>query len=914
MRRLATTSLILLLACLGTWFCACERATPDLVAALPGVAPDVAGLLAEPQLPAFAALIETASTDRLLALRQPLVDAVLAPVDTSLAVDGLAGALAAIDQMLAVDRRLPAYRQETAFLAGLPVGEARRILAARRDAGAVFADAGLSVPTRIARIEEVLQYLEAAGDRHGTLGLYYHLAVLEHRRHDMPASDALQRRVYNRARALGRLPEACRAWGQLVMARLASGLSAADRDTLTMLTGEARRARLAAMSSYLICLHGYDEALRGRGASARSAYEDGIAISRELGEPAAALTTLVILLRMYAMLDCWDQVATLLEQAHGLLDEATAGREPSPAEHLTRTQLANLGARRLAALGRPEAAHTLFATTYATARLLPFAEVGFVAQQWVEAQMDAGRADLVADALTAIEPDLAVGDLPTLAARLPFWRAWLAWQHGRFDEAMASLDTFLATSSAEAWPLPSSLGDRAGALRARLQWRRDPAAATATLDHGWRLQQARLLRIDHTSETLLSLNRSPHLRWAAQDLLGQDPELGYGVELLWRDAMLRRSVVLEESGALVAGARARAVAARRRLADLRAVHCLYTLRPDAVLRWTATATAVTCDTLRIGPLELRERVAAALASLAEDPGDVDAPVPARLADALHTLARSLLPRSCLTADERPRRLLVTADGFLGQLPFAALNVGQPGAYEPLLAAVEVASVRHGSPAPHGRRGGEVLVVADPALDAATQRRFGLGAGLDGARREVADLGAALPSLTVLQGADATAARVRDRWQDAAVLYFVGHAITDPMVPFFAWLPLSPDDDATTLPGLGIRDVLAQRFDRCDAVFLSACATGAPFVDGPATAPSLGDAFLDAGAAAAVQTLWQVRDQQNPVRPERMLITWHRGQDDVTTAVADELRRAMHGPRGVRHPFSWAAWTVNVGAW
>ncbi|MBE0566626.1 MAG: CHAT domain-containing protein, partial [Krumholzibacteria bacterium] len=179
--------------------------------------------------------------------------------------------------------------------------------------------------------------------------------------------------------------------------------------------------------------------------------------------------------------------------------------------------------------------------------------------------------------------------------------------------------------------------------------------------------------------------------------------------------------------------------------------------------------------------------------------------------------------------------------------------------------------------------------------------------------ELAAISGRLPAARVLTGPRATGPAMTSAWDDAQVIYFIGHAVRDAEVPFSAWLPLAAAASGDPYPGLDLQDVLAARLDRCRLVVLSGCATGAPYVDGLTTTPSLGDAFLDAGADAVIQTFWRVRDEGSVVEPQRILAAWQEDGQDLTAAVSAERRRAMQGPHGIRHPFDWAAWTV-MSAW
>ena len=95
------------------------------------------------------------------------------------------------------------------------------------------------------------------------------------------------------------------------------------------------------------------------------------------------------------------------------------------------------------------------------------------------------------------------------------------------------------------------------------------------------------------------------------------------------------------------------------------------------------------------------------------------------------------------------------------------------------------------------------------------------------------------------------------------------------------------------------------------VVLSGCSSGAPYLTARRAAACLGDAFLDAGAGAVVQTFWDVGDVQ-----ARELMTAFVGalsQNPSKIRTLNNVRRAaLMGPRGVRHPFSWAAFSIQLG--
>ena len=908
-RHFATLMVCLVLSALLAM--GCGPSESDLPLDLPGVDATVIASICDPAGPEFAAFLTSASTDQLIALRIPLLVAGHGRRgDSTDESQRLEAILAGVDQALTQDRGLPTYLQESRYLESLPDSLARRVIEHRQEMTEVFAAPEVAISDKVDRIRSLGDELDAAGDEFGALDTWTMLAALEHRRGDFEMAMAHRRSGIHHARRLGRLADVCQHTGQFLMGRMENGWSDAERDTLLQLAELAQRARLARMSSHLIMLQGYDAFNRGHYFTARTTFEDAIEVCRRFGEPAASLPTMVTLLRMYATLECWDQVAILLSRTNGLFDELVGDQEMSARQRLSRVQLDILEASRLAALGRTDQAQQIFRRTFATACELPFEEASYVGWQWFEAMLDQDRPDLAAAALDVVEPYAIANEREYLIRRSWFWRGWLLWRAGDLAGAEAHLAEF-GRLLADGSPGGQDVKYQYLALQARILQTRNAEAAGAILLEGWQGLQSRLARQEPGAEAYLDLNRNPHLRRAAHEFAAGDAELGYGVELLWRDAMLLQATSLDEVEDLFAAARAKAVTARQRLARAGSVHCVYRVDSEVVTRWTADSRGVELTTLPVPTDTLRARVRALLAQLATDPLDLDAPTPPALQQDLADLARVLLPSRFQHTSALPRTMFVSGDGFLAQLPFAPLHVGDSHRYEPLILSTDVVWLRHG-PAWVTARGTEtVLAVGNPALNSATRRRFSLAGGLQGAKEELRRLADALPTVDLIEGDDATREQVLAAWDRADVFYFVGHAVADPQVPFAAWLPLASLRAQVTYPGIGTADILAQRFRRCRVVLLSGCATGLPHVDGMTIAPSLGDAFLDAGVQAAVQTFWPVRDSQLLIRPERALVAWREGRADIAAAMAAEQRRALRGPNGIRHPFSWAAWTVKV---
>jgi CHAT domain-containing protein len=215
-------------------------------------------------------------------------------------------------------------------------------------------------------------------------------------------------------------------------------------------------------------------------------------------------------------------------------------------------------------------------------------------------------------------------------------------------------------------------------------------------------------------------------------------------------------------------------------------------------------------------------------------------------------------------------------------------------------------------------------VADPALSAPVRRRFAIATRLDQAVAEARLAATLWPDARLLTGAEAEKSAVLEAWRQAPCILIAAHLVRAPDPPFLGFIPLaanrhgtverleepytgSPADlDDSLDPG----DVRALDLSGCDLVVLSACASGAPDLSAKRVAPSFGDAFLDAGARATLQTLWPVADDQARAFVTGFLRASAGGLDPVR-ALGETRRAALADAEGRRHPSVWAAWSVGI---
>jgi CHAT domain-containing protein len=168
---------------------------------------------------------------------------------------------------------------------------------------------------------------------------------------------------------------------------------------------------------------------------------------------------------------------------------------------------------------------------------------------------------------------------------------------------------------------------------------------------------------------------------------------------------------------------------------------------------------------------------------------------------------------------------------------------------------------------------------------------------------------------VLEGKSATKPRLLSLWEDASYLYMATHTFRNPQIPYLMLIPLAPTRDSVAPDAayLDVTDIRAADFSKCSIVVLSGCSSGAPYVEAGTAGPGLGDVFLDAGAAAVVQSFWDVRDDDAKELMTSFIRLWNDPESSVIHSLCEARRKTMQSPAGVRHPFRWAAYAVKIGS-
>lgn len=266
-------------------------------------------------------------------------------------------------------------------------------------------------------------------------------------------------------------------------------------------------------------------------------------------------------------------------------------------------------------------------------------------------------------------------------------------------------------------------------------------------------------------------------------------------------------------------------------------------------------------------------------------------LPALQARALARLQRlhALLWQPLAPALQGAQRVIVVPHAQLGAIPFAALHSDRGSLVEQLQIAY----------APSARLA--LRGLAAPVRPANRVLALATSGGLHHARREAVAVVAAWPQGRLLDGEQATVDSLRAHAGGADVLHLACHAQFRADSPSFSALHLH--DGALTAEAIGALPLAGA------TVVLSACETGLHDWGGGDEMFGLTRAFMSAGAARVVASLWAVDDAMTA----DLMVDFHahlrRGE-----APAQALRLAQLAARERQaHPACWAAF-VLVGGW
>ncbi len=593
-------------------------------------------------------------------------------------------------------------------------------------------------------------------------------------------------------------------------------------------------------------------------------------------------------------------------------------------------------ARYLMAQGRTKESEKLYKRVQDYLQALPLrADYVRCLFLWAQGLTNNGRFE---EALPLIREGLSEAE----TAFLPGWSAQLSLLHARVSIATGDLET--AKRALEDFEDIYSELTRERQYHFRLQWVQkqsllaqlyraegNAAAATTALENGLGRLKTALRSLDAGVQGYLWVGKCKELRELLTDFTANDPALGYGAQLYWLH--LYRTLGYEEPGgrngaksaaeendprpgerSVMVHLSETADTAIARITNQNLIHLVYYVRNDEIWRWTATSEGVRRDVLSLPAQDFRRSISKAWATLSSDPGSADALIPQKLIAQLHDLAVDLLPKDLLNGSRTSSQaVLITTGGILERFPFEVLNCGSKQEYTPLLALSDIAYLRcmDGNDGRGVKHDG--IVLANSRLSQEVRQRYPMLGELSEINAEGETVAALHPGSKLFLGEEATKSNITSNWDQAGFIYFATHVLSDPEVPYLKLIPLSVTEEPASPEDhyLDIADIRSAGLNGCRIVVLSGCSSGAPYLTEWSEAPSLADAFLDAGVGAVVQTFWKIKDADARRLMSRNAESWDDPPLAIMHALCDVRRSMMESQVGIRHPFSWAAYSIKM---
>lgn len=794
-----------------------------------------------------------------------------------------------------------------------PIHERLEVVRLMSDIRAMVRDENSPVETREQVVRDLLErarpYADTLdlGDLYGT---YANLLPRLNRQADMPY---YLRAGIQASLAGGFVTSACQLLGTLGVVYESAGDESAMRECWDQALELARNANNW-QEARILSFYAAHYRSRGQFAVARDLVLQAQDRAGELRAREVELRFLYESLRLFGSLGCWEVVGNSLQRAEVLQRRGRDMWAPLESETWT-ARLQQIRARYLAAVEScapaESLAHDLVRRTERWQPTPPRQEIRLNAARVL---LSCGRAREAQHVLERGTDECLSHSMPELLEEYSLEAAHAYFALGDVEQCRHALDAFRAHATAAPSEEVVRNWIRHDALDVRVALRTaGRAAAVERLGIALERLAQQQRQMGASPESYLALAIADELRELAHLLSDGSAESGYALEMAWRRFRARQprdSAPAPTAGLLSLAAfppQAPFSGLAYQLRTRNVVHCVYDVRDSGIVRWTASERGVTRDTVAMPRSRLQALVDLLATRLADRAAPRDS-IDADTAQQLHLLAKALLPAEVWSASPSTR-LLVSPEGLLCRLPFEALNLSNTR-YEPLLSQRDVAYLRLWRESSN-RDEGEAIVVSRPAYPAGLRRRYSiLNEELKLGTAEAELFRALLPRSIPLVGDSATKGALLERWEQARFLYFACHVVQDPEVPYIAFVPMAAASSGRDADAyLELADILGADLSRCELVVLSSCASGAPYVARHVASPSLGDAFIDAGAHAVVSTFWSVRDDA-AARVMREFAREYGGRgSDAVAALSAARRRMMREGAG---PHEWAAYAITLG--
>ncbi len=811
----------------------------------------------------------------------------------------------------------------------LPYETRQKINAIKDCLDSLYWEKGLTVGQRIEGFLDVMPRLERYGDRDMMGVCQMNLAEQYRKKGDYNNFLRFINRAMKTMESYGNYKMLCQALGRLGIYYENTGRA----DSMIICYERARRlangCRFPVQAARISSFYGGYYSRQGRFSLAQDMFQRAIEQCRQYGGGYREIRFLLHAVNFYSDLGCWDIVERLLDRVH-ILERRYRDHQ---IQDLFRIRISQVEGRLMMARGDLSRSNAIFEEIKnETSQLSYRGEHAQLLFYWAEGLCQSGCPE---KALSLIEEGGSYCSEKMISdweARLFLLEAEAEFSLGNYDKTKQALEFFEQPGWENRKKLARCWVKHDALLGLLNLGRGNETAARKYLVQGLGRLADYVAETDGSVHSYLWVERCEELRNLLHDVTGSDPRLGYGAEMLWRYFYRglgsginglsgnRLDCFATDNGgdwnAALKQIMHIAAEAECLVNSKNAVHIVYLIKEDRIWRWTAGRGGIRRDVLEGSVDRIKALVAEAIGQMSSDPCRDDTGIDQSLADRLSILARLLLPEEFVNpSGKRDSGLTyITTNGFLGQVPFETLNVGTGGEYRPLIMDRDIAYLRYMEPSLERENCGPGMIVVSPEVSDALQKRYAYPRRLKEAYNEGAAVAGVDPAAVFLKGRWATKENLLKGWEKASYIYMAVHTLRNPKVPYLMLIPLAAPSDTTEHEKLYLdtADIRASDLSRSELVILSSCASGAPYCEDTDAGPSLGDAFLDAGSGAVVQTFWDVRDSDATEFMKSFVRDWKREGRDPVHSLCEEKRELIRREGVDSHPFRWAAYSIKLG--
>jgi CHAT domain-containing protein/tetratricopeptide (TPR) repeat protein len=268
-----------------------------------------------------------------------------------------------------------------------------------------------------------------------------------------------------------------------------------------------------------------------------------------------------------------------------------------------------------------------------------------------------------------------------------------------------------------------------------------------------------------------------------------------------------------------------------------------------------------------------------------------------------------------------KHLIVAPDGPLGTLPFELLTDPASGAlliekldvsYLPAARFLAENTARRNWLPPWRT---QMLAFGNPPVSSGdTLAAVEAWQPIPSSADEVKGIARLLPGRSEVHlGVDARKHDLLVHSPGVSLLHFSTHAIVDPENPDRSRILMAPDSAAAPFDYIFQQEVYGLDLRGVDLVTVSACDTARGKMIRGDGVQAFSQAFLAAGAAATVTSLWRVEDRPTADFMQQMYYFLAQGQSK-SEALRSAKLQFLHSPSSSHDPRYWAAFVLNGDGW